>query len=364
MAANATITIEPNIEPGSESRSASPKRANHFPSLDGLRALSIIFVLVGHLSGTRGAGTLDFGIGDYARLGVVVFFVISGFLITSLLLSEHARKGRVSLKRFYIRRALRIFPPSYAYLAVICVLWFAGIQQFALRDFWHAATYTVNFEPNSSWRVGHLWSLSVEEQFYLLWPFAFVFLGSRRAVWAALIVVALAPVARAGNRMFLWGTPYSDLPMFPMVADSLAMGCLLAMTRGWLEVQGWYLRLFRPVYSLLLLAAVLLISRYSGYTVIAVLGTSVLNVCLAILLHRSVYNPHDWAGKALNWRPLATIGVLSYSLYLWQQLFLNRHSSAWINAFPQNILFAVAAALGSYFLLERSVLRLRDRWRA
>src|SRR4051812_42701910 len=82
------------------------RSTGHLASLDGLRAISIILVLLGHLSGTHGFGPLDLGIGDYAHLGVVVFFVISGFLITSLLLTEHAAHGAVSLKLFYARRSL------------------------------------------------------------------------------------------------------------------------------------------------------------------------------------------------------------------------------------------------------------------
>jgi peptidoglycan/LPS O-acetylase OafA/YrhL len=152
--------------------------------------------------------------------------------------------------------------------------------------------------------------------------------------------------------------------MFPMVADSLAMGCLLAKVGGWLEGKNWYLRLFHPAYSVGLVALVLLINRYSGYTVISVFGASIINVSLAILIHRSVYYSRDWVGRVLNWKPIAFVGLLSYSLYLWQQLFLNRNSAAWVNAFPQNLAFAVAAALGSYFLLEKPLLKWRRRLRS
>lgn len=332
-------------------------------SLDGLRAVAIAFVLLGHLSGTRGFALLNLEIGDYAHLGVVVFFVISGFLITSLLFSEHAQKGRVSLKLFYARRALRIFPASYAYLAVISLASLAGIVELRRSDLWHAITYTVNYLPERSWHIGHLWSLSVEEQFYLLWPFAFVGLGPRRATWAAAAVILLAPLARLANRFFLMGTPYHDLEMFPMVADSLATGCLLASGRKWLERQNWYLRCFRPGWSLLLLAVILLLNHWAGFTLISIIGTTAINVAIAILIHRSVYSSRDWAGQVLNWRPVAFVGVLSYSLYLWQQVFLDRHSNAWINAFPQNLVLTVMAALASYLLLEKPLLNLRHRLR-
>ncbi|MGD0482871.1 MAG: acyltransferase [Terracidiphilus sp.] len=334
------------------------------PSLDGLRALSIALVIIGHLSGTRGFATLDLGIGDYAHLGVVVFFLISGYLITRLMLLERAKTGRVSLKRFYERRIVRLFPASYAYIACVCVLCVAGIVHLRATDIWHAVTYTVNFLPNRGKEIGHLWSLSVEEQFYLIWPCTFVLLGRRRAGWIAAGVILFGPAARFSDWLFLRGTPYHDLEMFPMVADSLAMGCLLAMVGGWLEVKNWYLRLFRPVYLVGLVALVLLINRYMGYTVVYVFGTSVINLCLAVLIHRSVYCSHDLAGKVLNWEPIAIVGVLSYSLYLWQQLFLNRESSAWACSFPQNLVFAIAAALGSYFLLEKPLLKLRRRLRA
>ena len=350
------VVVDPPVPRGRR------ETARRIPSLDGLRAVSIAMVLLGHLGGTRGFVHLDLGVGDYSRLGVVIFFVISGFLITGLLLSETAQKGRVSLRLFYARRTLRLFPACYAYIGCVTALWLAGVIQLRPQDVWHAATYTVNYLPKPSWDLGHLWSLSVEEQFYLLWPCVFVALKLRRAVWVAAAVVLLGPVARIAA----WGLgdPYRDLKLFPVVADSLAAGCLLAMARGWLEAQRWYLQLFRPVYSLGILALILLMNRSLSYSPAWVFGTSVINIGLAILIHRSVYCSAGWSGKVLNWPPIAFVGVLSYSLYLWQQLFLNRQSSAWVNAFPQNLALAFAAALGSYFLLEKPLFRLRHRLRS
>ncbi|MGC1130483.1 MAG: hypothetical protein WA875_13050, partial [Candidatus Acidiferrales bacterium] len=132
----------------------------------------------------------------------------------------------------------------------------------------------------------------------------------------------------------------------------------------WLERRSWYLRLFHPGVSLSLVALILLINRYLGYTIVDIVGMSVINICIAILIHRSVYSSNDWAGRILNWKPIAFVGVLSYSLYVWQQPFLDRHSTAWVNAFPQNLIFGVIAALGSYLLLEKPLLKLRHRLRA
>ena len=344
----------------------SPKKTsvNRISSLDGLRAISIALVFLGHVGGTRGLPRVDLGIGDYAHLGVTVFFVISGFLITRLLLSELHRNGHVSLKLFYTRRSLRLFPASYFYIIVISCLGLAGVVHLQSRDFWCALTYTVNYLPSRSWYVGHLWSLSVEEQFYLLWPLIFVKVGPQRASWFAGGAILLGPIARFAAWFFLKGSPYRDLEMFPMVADSLAIGCLLAKLSGWLEGQGWYLQLFRPVYSSGLLVLMLLINRYTDYTLVAVFGTSIVNLVLAILIHRCVYFSCDgWIGQFLNWKPIALVGVLSYSLYLWQQPFLNRNSNSWVNTFPQNLVFAITAGLASYILIEKPLMSLRHRLR-
>jgi peptidoglycan/LPS O-acetylase OafA/YrhL len=353
-----SLTAAPEIRP-----SKGKAAADHLPSLDGLRAISIVLVLLGHLSRTHGFPN-HLGVGDYAHLGVVVFFVISGFLITRLLLSEHAKNGALNLKLFYARRALRLFPAAYTFIACVGLLWAAGVVSLQPSDIWHAVTYTMNFAPHRSWALGHLWSLSVEEQFYLLWPCALVLLGIRRAGWIAAAVILLGPMARAAAWLFFHHTPYYNLEMFPMVADSLATGCLLAKIGGWLEQQNWYMRLFKPVYSLGMLAVVVLVNRYGGYTVVSVFGSSLANLSIAILVHRSVYCYRDWVGRALNWRPLAFVGALSYSLYIWQQLFINGNSTAWMNAFPQNLACAISAALCSYFLLEKPLLRMRHRLRA
>ncbi|MCC6538386.1 MAG: acyltransferase [Bryobacterales bacterium] len=337
--------------------------AKHLPSLDGLRAISIMLVLLGHLSGTQGFGRVDLGVGDYAHLGVVVFFIISGFLITRLLLNEQERKGRVSLTSFYLRRAIRLFPALYLFVGCVWVLSRLGWVEVPGRQLWYAATYTVNYLPDRAWPIGHLWSLSVEEQFYLVWPLAFILAGRRGTVWVAVAGMAMGPVARLAARFLLAGTPYRELEMFPMEADSIATGCLLACLQARLEGLGWYRRLFRPAWSLGLLAMVAVLNRYLGYTVVSVFGRTLLHLGLAVLIHRSVFHKDDRWGRVLNWGPLAWVGVLSYSLYLWQQLFLNRTSTAWANAFPQNLVLAVAVAVASYGLVEKPLLRWRSRLR-
>lgn len=346
--------------------SDSSGHSSRLRSLDGLRAISILLVILGHASQTVHGGFIKplLRFGDVAHLGVVVFFVISGFLITTLLMQERERFGRVSLSLFYARRALRIFPAAFAYIGIIAAL--SAVGYIALRpyDLIHALTYTVNYATDRSWYAGHLWSLSVEEQFYLLWPFAFAATNRRHGLWIAIGVILLGPAARLFEHIALMGTPYRGLEMFPMVADSLAAGCTLALLRDWFEAQAWYTRLFDPGPSIVMLALVLAVNRFLGYTVVGVFGPLLVNLFIAVLVHRSVERWSDPFGRVLNAKPVVFIGTLSYSLYLWQQLFLDRTSTSWHNAFPQNLIFAVLAALLSFTLLEQPLMALRHRLRA
>ena len=290
---------------------------------------------------------------------MLIFFVISGFLITTLLKEEFALQGAISLTGFYARRTVRIFPAALVYLAVVVTLWRAGVNDVTTRDIVHALTYSVNFQPLPSHPVVHLWSLSVEEQFYLLWPFAFARLGCRPAVWVAVAVILIAPLARIADRLFLLDTPFHNLPMFPMVADSLAVGCVLAEWKGRLALCVWYRALFKPMPSLAMVVGALLIHRYMNRTVGLVIGTSAINVLLAILIHRCLLVQQGAVFRILNWKPIAWIGGLSYSLYLWQQLFIDRSGGLWMNSFPQNAVLAVVAALASFYLVERPLQGLR-----
>jgi peptidoglycan/LPS O-acetylase OafA/YrhL len=150
------------------------------PSLDGLRAVSIILVIASHaIQGTHSFVFRLFFL--HSDLGVRVFFIISGFLITSLLLRERAETGRISLPLFYIRRTLRILPPFVLFVGVVAIFNAFGIIQVPPGNWIYALTYTMNFDTHAPWVLGHLWSLSVEEQFYLLWPLVMRF--ARPPVW-------------------------------------------------------------------------------------------------------------------------------------------------------------------------------------
>jgi len=335
------------------------------PSLDGLRALSIALVLLAHLTGTRHfASGVELGRWQLGNLGVRIFFVISGFLITTLLLEESERTGTVSLGQFYLRRLFRIFPAFYGFCAVLFVLQQAQIITLPPGDLLAAVTYTMNYHHDRSWYAGHTWSLAVEEQFYLLWPAILLFAGPRGGLRVAALTVLVVPVLRLA--MGIWPALRPGIgETFPSVADALAIGCVLAGLRPWLtRSPRWRRFLASPLFWLTPLA-VAACARNPSAKLDWLVGETVMNVGIAVIIERTLRIPDDRLGRVLNARPLVFVGTLSYSLYLWQQIFLNRRGSSDLQSFPWNLILVGIAALASYYLVERPFLRMRarlERW--
>jgi len=234
--------------------------SSRIPGLDGLRAISICFVLCAHLTGTANFPKAFQPLSHLGELGVHSFFVISGFLITSLLLNEQRKKGSISLMNFYQRRIFRIFPALYVYIGCMTMLAAVGVVTLLPNDLLYANTYSINYHWPRSWHLGHLWSLSVEEQFYFLWPAILCFAGSKRAFKIALGVVAVAPVCRVS----MWHlAPSLRMNMdshFQSVADALAVGCLLAGMRPTLADWQPYQRFLKSP-AFLLVPITLLVTQ-------------------------------------------------------------------------------------------------------
>lgn len=339
---------------------------SRIPSLDGLRGISIALVLAGHLSGTRnllGGGRLP-DVHTLGDLGVRVFFVISGFLITGLLLDEIDRRGRISVARFYARRALRIFPAAYLYMAVVLGLGAAGILRLAPDDAVHALTYTVNYHHMRSWYVSHLWSLGVEEQFYLGWPLVLALLGRRIGLGLAAALVVAAPVVRV---VTFAGFPDRRVEIgeaFSTVADALATGCLLAGLRARLGRSPRYLAFLRSRWFFVVAglgAAAFAFDRFAFIDY--ALGQTILNVAIALAIDRWTRFPEGAVGLVLNGRALVWLGTLSYSIYLWHAPFVNPIARGDATVFPVSVALAFACAVASYRLLERPLLGLRGKLR-
>jgi peptidoglycan/LPS O-acetylase OafA/YrhL len=336
------------------------------PSLDGLRGISIIFVVVGHLVLQHVTGTPARYAELYATLGVRIFFVISGFLITGLLLQEHDRSQRIDLPRFYLRRTLRIFPPYYVLIAIALVLQAAGAFTLAPHDGLHALTYTANYYPKRSWFFGHLWSLSVEEQFYLLWPATLLLLRPRRALRACAVLLVVCPAIRLLMRTHAPIAGYEIGKTFETVADSLAAGCLLSGIQPWLRRNETYRRFLASPWFALVPAAVLAVCALeTGRPLLKYAVTfPAMNVGIALSIDWAVTHHDRAVGRLLNTRVLSAIGLVSYSIYLWQQLFLHPGQPYLLSRFPLNIVAIAVCAAGSYFLIERPALSLRRRFEA
>lgn len=336
--------------------------SERIPCLDGLRAISIASVLFAHLNGTgRFPEYAWFSFaGDLGNLGVRCFFVISGFLISYLLLRELRTNGNISLTNFYIRRTFRIFPAFYAFLAGVILLSAMGLVAVKVADLGYAATYSINFVAKKSWVVGHLWSLAVEEQFYLLWPLCIVVAGLQRAKRILVGTVLLVPLLRIAA--WYWLPEYQGIitKAFPTVCDTIATGCLLACLREWLWSQPRYRAFLESVWFVLVPIAVIASNAFASHTrPDFLLGQSIRNIGIALSIDWCLRNPTSFVGRGLNAPLIVWLGTLSYSLYLWQQVFLNRNSTAIFCQFPQNVGLAVICALFSFYLIERPFLRMR-----
>ena len=343
--------------------------AKRIPSLDGLRALSISLVLIGHLQGTRyflSATTLQ-PLGDLGNLGVRVFFIISGFLITHLLLREQANTGSISLRAFYARRFLRIFPAFYVFVVITWLLAIMGIVQLDRSDLLHAVTYTMNYHETEHFTVRHLWSLSVEEQFYVLWPVTLVILGvtrSSRVLVATLVAVPILRIAIFGR---FPGSEEAIRTWFQTVCDALATGCLLAIVLPTVAHAAWWHRLVRSRLLIFLPAAIVIANLQGNHPkVFWLVCIPFMNVAIALLIARYVQCSDLPAGRVLNSKPFVAVGVASYSLYLWQQLFLiqSRSPQSLMQTFPANLIMAIAASAISYNLIERPFLHLKTLFQA
>ncbi len=340
---------------------------HRIPSLDGLRTISIGFVLLLHMSGGKNflLYTTVEPINPGA-LGVPVFFVISGYLITRLLLKELSTTGTISLKKFYIRRSLRILPAYWFYIGVVLLLSLNGFATIRTSDFLHALTFTTNYSYDCAWYLGHTWSLSVEEQFYLLWPVTLFLVGRKRGMIVAAATILIVPLIRFS--LWTWVPSYHSMILhtFETTADHLAAGCLLAGIQGWLDRQNTYLRFLRSPLFILVPMGILAGSMSFQHPRLQFLfGVALENLSICIFIDRVVRFADDDLGRLLNSRLFVAIGVLSYSLYLWQQLFCRRDQlGLWTTWFPLNLALSLTCAALCFYLVEKPILRLRDRFKA
>jgi peptidoglycan/LPS O-acetylase OafA/YrhL len=350
----------------------------HLPHLDGLRAVSIFLVLGWHQMGVVSNSIASVFSGWF---GVDIFFVLSGFLITSLLVQERERFGSFNLKNFYMRRVVRLMPAFYAFL-LACVL---------LRVItWRSALFTAAHLTSWDWAFGwnlqtvcHMWSLAVEEQFYLVWPLLLRFTG-RRALRVALCAV---PAVWLWRNYLIWhGCEWQRIyGAFDSRLDCPMVGCIAALM--WSDPgirQRIRIGLSGKWVPLLVLAALAGSMQSLGAPAEAVASKlyvlwnirqpmcSILagTLILALLVH-----PKDLIVRVLSTPTLVWFGKLSYSMYLWHLAAYSLwawigirmrvpgrvvQSPIWVEIGSYGLCMLLAAT--SYYLVERRGLLLKKRW--
>jgi peptidoglycan/LPS O-acetylase OafA/YrhL len=359
--------------------SAPIQRPRHIPSLDGLRALSVVLVIILHSlwarDGFHHVPMLYFILGN-GSVGVFIFFVISGYLITTLLLREREKTSTISLRSFYLRRAFRILPPLYVYIFFLAALAASGhLPGMNRLELITALTFTRNYVPGVGlWAMEHLWSICVEEQFYLIWPAVLVFcilhrkgsVGRRSATRVAIAVILAEPFIRTFSFRFL--PNFHNAGAFHMQADGLMFGALGALQQGHARFEKLYTRMTKWPWLLplaLFFGSGALGIRFGNYWNMPI-GTSLDYFLILMWLLWLVRNPASVQGRLFNQPAIAWLGRLSYSLYIWQTFFLHPGNAAvwgsrlWWNTFPINWLWILLVAIVSFYCIEQPSLRLRD----
>jgi peptidoglycan/LPS O-acetylase OafA/YrhL len=345
-----------------------------YPSLNGLRAISIFLVILHHLSSEDDIFNKISGVRWFfpflriitdGHLGVNVFFVISGFLITSLLLREEDKNKKISFGDFYIRRILRIFPAYYFLLTIYFLLQLMHFINISKMSWLTAVTYTVYFKPDIDRIIAHGWSLSVEEHFYLLWPFFFA-RGDGFRKKTALIFILIVPFIR----IFAYFHPVfwlSELSIFTRI-DAIAIGCFCALYKNEIikRLSPYWTPIFYSSIALLCLSnfLIFLMEKINlGFIFIPFGKThgSFANILIALLMMYSVFGPERSWFKFLNNKIINNVGLLSYSIYLWQQFFIY-NKSFWICNYPQSLVMIMGAALFSYYIIEKPFLKLKTKF--
>jgi peptidoglycan/LPS O-acetylase OafA/YrhL len=346
------------------------KPSVYLPTLDGWRALSIGLVILHHSQiqlTVPVIGPLLQSLAQFGEVGVELFFAISGLLICSRLLDEESRAGQISVRSFYIRRFFRILPAAIFYLLVIGILaafqvipvfpkdWFAAL--FFFRNYAMLFEYLNHSPLPLHWYTGHFWSLSMEEHFYLVLPAVLVaFQKTRRWVLAGLAIsvalwrMVLAHVMHHEYQFNFRTDTHADALLIPaMIALALYPLTRKQTARRYLPVWSF------PIF--LVIEVLLLTTRVPGFFTLQA-------IVLPLLILSTVLHPNTAQGKILESKPLRWIGWISYSLYLWQQLFFGVNfvgsppELALLRRPPINLVALLVCATFSYYGIEKPFIRL------
>ena len=287
-----------------------------------------------------------------AQRGMDIFFVMSGYIITKLMISEHESNDRISIQAFYVRRIFRIVPAFFLYIGVLVLLSAAGIIDIPAFSFLWAGLFLCDTpDAPCTWWLGHTWTLSISEQFYLVWPLIFVFFG-RDHLTKVLCIIILMLI------LFSLVAPY-PLDLHAMRFCDIAAGALLASSA---RLRSLVISYTNPAAILVLISIVLLTWFFVSLAPPHIFHLLVAPhpFMVAVVFFCTINNIGPLA-RLVSLKFFQTMGTLSYSLYIWQQLSTSPsslHHSSKLLEIP--FLFIVPAVL-SYFLLERPLIAMGHR---
>jgi peptidoglycan/LPS O-acetylase OafA/YrhL len=338
------------------------------PTLDGWRAIAILAVIFYHDSLHTIGALSTRPLYEHGNLGVDVFFAISGLLICSRLLDDERIYGKIHLKDFYVRRGFRILPPVFLYLGVITLLSVfsvVSVNRAELVECFLFCRNTTHFlgapAENLGFYTNHFWSLSLEEQFYLLLPAFLVLTAKRYRAQALGLLAAAVVVHRAlalGSRPWILIQFHTDVRI-----DALLVPALFAVMSSSPRNRAVFQKYLR-LWPLGILIFLILVPFAQG----TAWGQSIFIWLLPAIVLGSVLNPANVLGRFLEWSVLRYIGRISYSLYLWQQLFITDHflrgglhPLGFLQSWPLRLAVVFVISAISYHLLECPLTRLGHR---
>ena len=339
-------------------------KSSHLFSLDGFRGVSILLVVIGHICARIDSRLLQFFFNG--SLGVYVFFVISGFLITSLLLKEKLKNGTISLKNFYIRRFLRIFPVAYLYLIVVGILNYFLNLQIPMLAFTGAALYIMNFEFfQVNWYTHHYWSLSIEEQFYLIFP-SILKKNLRFYCWLLPVMLIVIPIVvfSCRHNSYLAHSWFYQFIYYLLQFDGILTGSFFALLYFKNMIPMALIRKYKIPLNLILIVVTMFIHNTQGMEWLSHISPFL----IAIVIVSNLEYANDFIFRILNNKYLTKIGILSYSIYIWQQLFTMTKSQMTYSkipwySFPINVFLLFAVSYISYNYYEKTFLKLKSQFK-
>lgn len=340
-------------------------KIGYIKTLDGWRAIAILIVLLAH-----GQDSMNSFIGNevsnmhsFGLLGVRIFFGLSGYLITLRIIEEIDVNGHLSLKGFYIRRFFRIIPPLAVFCLTTLILGITNIIPVGVIEWLGGLFFFSNF-VDKHWFMGHLWSLSVEEHFYLIWPIIFILMPKNKLPLFIIVSVILLSIWRVIAWKFqLYSSPAIFWGRSDIQFDGLLWGCFFAVMRWRANKTINNLFSSNIAFMVTLILFVLTLMEWSGDYKIKMLIYSFQSLLIALMIFYTSNAQTNILISALEIKFLKWIGRLSYSIYLWQQLFFvpNKDlisSLILVQSFPLNLMVVIIIATFSYYIIERKFIRL------